>query len=173
VLLTFLQRVEHRPDQAGLADAGLADQQHRLALAGCGLPPALEHKRELLVAPDHGQRPTGVPGLKAAVCGVLAEDPERRYRGGEALQPGRVERAQAEYLAEQPARAVRYHHGAGLSYLLQPGGEVGRLADYSLLLGSTLTDEVAHDHKAGCDPDPNRERLPGRGGEPGDGLSDR
>ena len=50
-------RVERGLDQPGLADAGLADQEHRLALAGHSLPPPLEHERQLLVAPDHGQRP--------------------------------------------------------------------------------------------------------------------
>ena len=63
--------------------------------------------------------------------------------------------------------------GAGRGRLLQPGGQVRRLADHRLLPGRALADEVAHDHEAGRDPDPRRERLPGRGGEPGDGLDDR
>ena len=60
------ERVERGPDQPGLADPGLADQEHRLALAGRGLPPALQHERQLLVAADHRQRPTRLVSLEAA-----------------------------------------------------------------------------------------------------------
>ena len=81
-MLLALDRVEHRPDQPRLADPGLADQQHRLALAGRGLPPALEHQRQLLVAPDHGRRPARPPGLEAAVGGALAQRPGTPPRGG-------------------------------------------------------------------------------------------
>ena len=92
---------------------------------------------------------------------------------GEALEPGRPELAQLEHLAQEPARAVRDHHGTRRGRLLQPRGQVRRLADHRLLAGGTLADEVAHDHEAGRDADPRRERLPGRGGEPADGLGDR
>ena len=81
-VLLARDRVEHGPDQPGLADAGLADQEHRLALAGRGLPPALEHERQLLVAPDHGRRPARPPGLEAAAGGALAERPGSRSPGG-------------------------------------------------------------------------------------------
>ena len=80
-------------DQPGLADAGLADQEHRLALAGRGLPPPLEHERQLLVAPDHGQRPARPPGLEAAAGGALAEHQEAAHGVYEALEPGRAELA--------------------------------------------------------------------------------
>ena len=92
---------------------------------------------------------------------------------GEALEPGRAELAQLEHLAQEPARAVRDHHGAGRGRLLQPRRQVRGLADHRLLAGRALADEVAHDHEAGRDADPRRERLPGRRGEPADGLGDR
>ena len=172
-MLLALDRVEHGADQPRLADPGLADQQHRLALDAPRLPPALQQERQLLVAADHGRRAARPAGLEAAVGGALARDPERRHVVDEALEAGRAERAQPEHLAEQPAGAVRDHHGAGLGRLLQPGGQVRRLADHHLLPGGALADQVADDHEPGRDPDPRRERLPGRGGEPGDGLRDR
>ena len=56
---------------------------------------------------------------------------------------------------------------------MQPRRQVRGLADHRLLPGRTLADEVAHDHKAGRDADPRRERLPVRRGEPADRLDDR
>ena len=133
-VLLALDRVEHGPDQPRLADPSLADQQHRSALApGGGLPPALEHERELLVTPDHGRWAARPPGLEAAAGRALAHDPEGHQWLGEALEPGRPERAQVEHLAQEMARALRHHHRAGLRRLLQPGGEVRRLADHRLL----------------------------------------
>ena len=171
-VLALGDRVEHGLDQARLADAGLTDQQHRLALAGHGLPPPLKHQRQLLVAPDHGQRPARLPGLKAAAGRVLAENLEAAHGLGKALEPGRPKLAQLEQLAQEPACAIRDHHGAGRGRLLQPRRQVRRLANDRLLAGRTLADEVAHDHQAGGDADPCRERLSGRGGEPADGRDD-
>jgi hypothetical protein len=121
-VLLARDRVEDGPHQPRLADPGLADQQHRLALAAPRLSPALEHQRQLLVAPDHGRQQPRPPSLEAAIGGALARDPECLHRAGEALEVGRAERAQLEHLAQQPARALRDCHGPGLRHLLQPGG---------------------------------------------------
>src|SRR3954447_668415 len=94
-------RFEDGLDQPGLADAGLADQEHRLALAGRGLPPALEHERELLVAPDHGRLPARPPGLEAAAGGALAEHQEEAHGAGGGPWAGRGEAPPAQTLSPE------------------------------------------------------------------------
>ena len=51
----------------------------------------------------------------------------------------------------------------------QPRRQVRRLADDRLFAGRALADEVAHDHQAGCNANPCRERFAGRRGQPIDG----
>jgi hypothetical protein len=46
------QPISHGLDQARLADAGLAREQHHLALTLLGLLPAIEQQSELLSATD-------------------------------------------------------------------------------------------------------------------------
>ena len=106
-MLLARKHIECRPDQPGLADAGLADQQHCLALAGCSLLPALEHQRQLLVASDHGHDLAGVVGLEAvAGTGRARRTWNVSERAGEALEPDRPERTQLEHLAQEPPCAV-------------------------------------------------------------------
>src|SRR5215213_9069033 len=90
----------------------------------------------------------------------------------EALEPSRPELTQVEYLTQELTCAVRDHYSTRRGSLLQPCGQVRRLADHRLLAGGTPADELAHDHKTGRDPDPRRERLSGRR-EAADGLGDR
>ena len=144
-----------------------------MALAGYRLAPSLKHQRQLLVAPDHGQRPARSPGLKAAAGGALAEDLEATHGAGEALEPGRPKLAQLEQLAQEPARAVGDYHGTGRGCLLQPRRQIWRLAHHRLLASRALTDKGSHDHEAGCDADPRGERFSGRGGKPGNNPDDR
>ena len=144
-----------------------------MAFTGHGLPPPLEHERQLVVAPDHGRRPARSPSLEAAAGRALAENLEAAHRTSEAFERSRPERAQREHLTQEPARAIRDHHGAGHGRLLQPRREVRRLADHRLLARRALTDEFAHDHEAGRDPDSRRERLSGRSGEPANGRGNR
>jgi hypothetical protein len=171
-LVLALGRVQHRPDQPGLADAGLADQEHRLTLAGRGLPPALEHEPQLLLAPDHGGHPVRPAGLEAALGPALAGDLEARHEVLEALEPERAEAAQLEHVAQEPARAVRDHHRPRRRRLLQPRREVRGLADHRLLAGRPLAGEVPDHHEAGRHAHPRRERPAGGRRQPGHGLDD-
>ena len=153
------QGVEQPLRDARLADPGLADEQHALALAGLGLPPALEQERQFLVAPDHRQRGRAVPRLEAAAGTALAQDPEGADRPGQAAQGLRPQVLEVERPAQQRARVRRDHHLPGLRDRLQPGGEVGRLADDGLLPCRAFAHEVADHHKPGRDPDPHGQRF--------------
>ena len=160
-------------DQTRLANAGLPDQQRRLALAGSSLVPPVEYQRQLLVAPDYGQHPTRPLGLEAAACGVFTEHLEAADRMLKALELGRPKRTQFEQLAQVSACGVRNHHGSWLSELLDTGRKVRRLADDRLLTGRTFSDEVAHHHEPGGDPNTAGQRLARGCPELLDGLDDR
>jgi hypothetical protein len=121
--------------------------------------------------PGHA-RPWAAPGLKAAAGEALTENLEAAHGLGKALEPGRPKLAQFEQLAQEPACAIRDHHGAKRGRLLQPRRQVRRLAHHRLLARHTLADEIAHDHQAGGDANPCRERLSGWGGEPADCRDD-
>ena len=64
---------------AGLADPGLAREQHHLALAVAGLLPAVEQERDLLLAPDQ-RRQAGRARLETAADRALAEHAPRPHR---------------------------------------------------------------------------------------------
>ena len=79
-------RLEHRLGQPRLADAGLAGQQHELALAAAGLAPALDQQRQLLVAADERRRRP--PACRAANRLSSARSPTTAKAGaGSARSP--------------------------------------------------------------------------------------
>ena len=125
-------------DDPRLADAGLAREQHDLALAGPGEPPAVEEQRQLLVAADERGRAGAVERLEPAFRRPLAGHAEAAHGRGKALDLGRAEVGELEEGAEQPPRRLGDDNRAGLGELLQAGGEVRRLADDRLLLGRAL-----------------------------------
>jgi hypothetical protein len=161
-----------RLDQARLADPGLAREEHDLALPGPGLPPAAEEQLQLLLAPDERRRRAAVPRLEAALGPAFGDDAEGRDRCREALERLRPERLELEELAHQPAGGGGDHHLVGPGEGLEPGGEVGGLADHGLFPRRALAQEVAHDDQAGRDPDSGRGRLAPRGVLPADAVDD-
>ncbi len=150
--------VEQGARDPRLADAGLADQQHALALAALGLAPALQQQRQLLVAADHRQESSTTPGLEAAAGGTFAQHRERRHRHRQAFQRLRRQRRQLERTADQLPRGLGDHHLARFGHALQPGRQIGRLADHRLLLRRPLADQLADHDQARRDADPTGER---------------
>ena len=164
-------RVQRGLDQPGLADAGFADEEHRLALAGDRLPPALEHERQFLVAPDHGQNPARSPGFEAAAGDALAENFKPAHRWAKPLS--RVGPSSRSSNSSPKSRRVpSATTTAPGGRLLQPRRQIRRFAHH-LLAGGALADEVPHDHKTAGDADPCAERLAGRRGQLADRLRDR
>ncbi len=147
-------RVEQGARDPRLADAGLADQQHSLPLAGSGLAPAFQQQRQLLVTADHRQESSTTPGLEAAAGSTFAQHREGCYRQRQAFQRLRRERRQLERGADQLPRGLGDHHLARLGHALQPGRQVGRLADHGLLLRRSLADQLADHDEPGGDADP-------------------
>src|SRR6185312_8756666 len=143
----------HRVGKPRLADTGLADQQHHLVLAGLRLLPAVEQQRDLDVAADQRARRARAQRLEAAVAAALADDAPGVRRRSEAFELMAAEARALEELADELPRALSDHDGARLSQRLQPGGEVGRLADHPLLALGALAEQVADDDEAGGDAD--------------------
>jgi hypothetical protein len=129
-----------------LAEAGLARDQHDLAVAGLGARPAAQEQVDFLVAADQ-------PGqCRSAQCLEPARDDARtqhlpsRHRPGDALHLDGAKIADLEEIADQPARARGDDDRVRLGQGLQTAGEVGRLADDRLLLRRALADQIADHH---------------------------
>ena len=159
------------PEQARLADPGLAREQHHLAVAIPGPGPALQQDAELVLAPDQRGEMLAVQRVEPALRAALAFDPESRERRGEALERHRPQIGQLEQAADQPARRLADHHTARRGKSLESGREVRRLADHRLLLGRALADQLADHDQAGRDADARGERqsflAPAAQGQPG------
>ena len=128
-----LQALAQRAEDAALADARLAGEQHHLALAVLRQRPALEQQPDLLLAPDQRREAPLRGRVEAARRLADADDAQRLGRLGDALERDPAERLVLEAAAGQPL-----HHGAdgdlpGLRDALQSRGQVHRLADRALL----------------------------------------
>jgi hypothetical protein len=90
---------------------------------------------------------------------------EGALRRGEAFDRGGAQVGELEEGAEQALRRLGNNNRTGLGMLLQPRGEVRRLADHCLLRGRPAADEIADDHSPGGDPDPRGQGARVRGME--------
>ena len=159
--------------QARFADPGLTREQHHLALAVARLPPAAQQQGDLLVAPHQRRQTRRLACLEATLGPAFARNPPDRKRLGKALEPLRAEVSKLEYPAHQPARRLADHDTARLGYRLQSCCQVGRLADYRLLLRRALPDQLADHDQASGDADPDREPRARRRFQSRQGINDR
>ena len=154
--------VDQPAGDPGLADPGLAAQQHDLALAVPGPPPPFQQQRELVVAADNGTQDPALARLEAAFDRPLGEHHEGRDRASDALQRLTAQVLELEQITQQPPRRLAHHHLPGCGDALQPGRQVGRLADHRLLLRRPFADQITDDDETGGDADPNAERRVAR-----------
>ena len=159
-------------EDAALADARFARQQHHLAFAVLRQVPALDQEAEFVLAADKTGEPAAPHRFKAALGCRRPLDRPGLDRVGETLQLVPAERLQPEPIADEPARSRGDHHEAGLGQSLQSRGQVRRLADHPALLRLALADQVAYDHQAGGDADANLELADGGHIEPSDRRND-
>src|SRR5580700_1372380 len=96
-----LQARRKRRDHPRLADAGLARDQHNLAVAGLGALPAPQQEIDLLVAADQRGQRGCAPRLEAADACRLAADLPTLHGLGVAADCDRVQLAAFEQIAEQ------------------------------------------------------------------------
>jgi hypothetical protein len=93
-----------RGQNARLADAGLARQQHDLALALRRVAPAVQQQRCLVLTPDEGRHGLRPRRLETADVLGLAQNRPRENRRVEALEDLGAERLQFECSAQEPPR---------------------------------------------------------------------
>ena len=155
----ILEPPAQRPNEARLADAGLARQQHHLAVALLGSLPVLEQQADLMLATDKRRQACPVQRLEPALGGAFPDHAPRPHRNGKALQGLQAEFGELEQPANQLPGAGGDHHRARLGQGLQPRREVRRVADHRLLARRAFADQLADDHRAGGDADTGRERL--------------
>ena len=156
--------------QAGLADPGLALDQHDLAAAVATAVPGPQQQPHLLLAPDEGCRAPRAPPLPppGPGCGKPALDIPRRqdapgrHRLGEPLQLRCPQILEVEVIAEHRARGRADDDLVRLRQCLQTRRQVRRLADDRGFRCRSFADLVADDHRSGGDADPHRELDPGR-----------
>jgi hypothetical protein len=159
------ERLPQRGGQARLADAGLAAQQHDLALAPAGPAPAAEQQLQLLPTSDKRQvHRGGAQRLEAALDAALAQRAPRAHRPGQPLQFRPTEVGPREQRPRQPACGRVRHHRARLGEPLQPRRHVRRLAHHAALARlRARAQHLAHHHRPGGDPDARGQRPgPGR-----------
>ena len=85
-----------------------------------------------------------------------------RTRLCETLQLPATEIDHIEQTGHQPVRAVGYDNAARLGERLQPGSQVGRVADDGLLLRRSFADEIADNDQPGRNADAGSERFAAR-----------
>ena len=141
-------------DQARFANARLAAEQHHLPVPLRALRPALQQQPHFLLAPHQGRQATGRHDVKPRLRPALRQ--ELVYPHG-LLHP--FESVLAQRLAgkeplDEPQGGGTDHHRVGCCQPLQPGGNVGGVAQGQLLL-PTATAHSAHHHRACMDAHPH------------------
>src|SRR6516165_6487339 len=112
-----------------LADAGLARDQHDLAIARLGARPATQQQVDLLVAANQRGQGRAAQRLEAAGNGARTHYLPRPHRFGDTLDRDGTEIATFEEIADQQARARGDDDRVWLGQALQAGGEVRRFTD--------------------------------------------
>src|SRR5262249_14835455 len=138
-----LETAAQLAQNAALADARLAGQQHHLTFAVLRQIPAPEQQAEPVLAADKAGQPAAARRFEAALGRRHPLDRPGLDRLGETLQFVPAERLQPEAIAEQPAGSEGNYHRVGLGQGLQSRGQVRRLADDPALLRLALADQVA------------------------------
>jgi hypothetical protein len=159
-----------RADDARLADARLARQQHHAAVARLRLMPVPEQQLQLALAADQRHQARGVQRLEPALEGAGAQHLPGPHLLAQAAERDLAEIAVLEEPAGEQLRRRRDQHLTGFGHHLQPGRQVRHVADHAALLCRALADEVADDDDAGGDADANLQPGMRTGRQPRDRL---
>jgi hypothetical protein len=140
-------------DDARLAEAGFARDQHDLAVARLGARPAAQQQVDFLVTADQPGQRRSVQGLEPALDDTRTHHLPSRDRRDDSLHLDGAEVAVLGEIADQPPRACGDDDRVRLGQGLQPGSEVRRFTDDRSLLRGSFANQFADDHQPGGDPD--------------------
>ncbi len=149
-----------------LADAGLARQQHHLAVARAGQLPAVEQQRHFLVTADQRRWPRWVRRLEPRRRHPLRAHAPDLLRRQQPLQLIRAERLELEQPVDQPVRAGGDDNRARRSARLQPRRKLHRLPDDRVLVDPAAQHPPARHHQAAGDADAHLQRRAERRPQP-------
>ena len=154
------QRAAQAEGEMRLADAGLAHEQHDLAIAAARLLPELARPRGLAFPADHGVIAAAVPGFEPGgrLDGFVEAVELRRVIDARDLD--QTERFELELAGYEALRVFVDDHRAGLRQRLKLGSEVDCMADRQRFLRGAV---VADDDDPGCDADAHAQRRAGAG----------
>ncbi len=147
---------EHR-EQARLADARLAQQQHGVSRAVARGEPRLRQRGHRALASDVGRETLVLRGLEAVPRAARRLDAEHLDRLGDPLHQVFAEARHFEESGDEPLRGEAHHDGIGQRELLDPRGDVRRVAEHLPLFGAGRAAEVPHQREAGVHRDTHRE----------------
>ena len=150
---------------ARLADAGLARDQHDLAVARLGARPAAQQQVDLLVAADQRGQRRSAQCLEPARHDTLTQHLPTAHRLGVAVRVDCAEIAAVEQIADQTPGGRVDRHRVRLRRYLQPRGQVGGVADNLVVPALADRDEIANDDHARRDADPAPHRHLGAGSQ--------
>ena len=143
--LDAAERAPELVEQPRLAAAGVADDAHQAAAPGLRLGQQLAEPAQLALAPHEAP--------ERALGGVLEGRLPRRHAddlvGGDrialALDGERTGRQQPQLAPHQTRGGLGDQDLAGRGGLLQPGGDVGRVADGGVVHAQVVADGADHD----------------------------
>ena len=115
-----------------------------------------------MVAADHGGDRAGAASFEAAFGGPFAGHRVGANLAGDSLEALAAGIGHDERVADEPACRFSQDDLTRRGEPLQPGGEVGGLADHGFFLRGTRPDQIADHHQAGGNADACRQGLAGR-----------
>src|SRR5215831_20943669 len=155
---------------AGLADPGLARDEHHATFASLGLLPTAHEEVHLLV-PANERRGGCAQRLEPALGSAGAQYLPRGDALREPLKSNGPEVAVLEQAACQPPCTRCNHDGARFGQRLEPSGKVRRLSDHRLLLSRACANEIADHYQPGRNPHTHLQRRCGTSCEPWNRIS--
>ena len=128
------------PEQAGLADTGLADERHHLAVAGTGLLQRPRRAVDLGLASNERGEPAGGGRLEAFARGPAPDQLEDLDGLSEPFDRHRTQRRDLDEPLDQPQSVGRQQDAPGRGELLHAGGQVDGLAHRGVVHVQVVTD---------------------------------
>lgn len=155
------QPLAQHVDQARLAHARLALEQHHLSAPLLDLRPALDQQRELRFAADQRRQPGGGGELQAGLHAARLQHAVRSHGFGDALEGLRAEVLEHEEPLDEAPRRGADDDRTGARHVLQARGDVYRAAEDVVL---RVVPRRAHD-QAGVNADAQRDAARAQPGE--------